>query len=374
VRVLHVASGDVWGGAEQVVAMLLSGARDVGVSGEALLFNEGRLAETLRGLGVAVHVIPERKHSFLELVLRVRRWMRWRGIDVVHAHRYKETFAAVLARRVGTGLVVTVHGLQPRAQLGGKALLLNWSSLLAARLSGARLVGVSQELTDRIATRLGRQAVVHIPNPMPAVCSSGGDPDLRSRLGWDQRRPVVGFVGRLEDVKGPQHFIDLAGRSRGDTGFVLIGSGSLEGVLAARVEAERLSKRVAFLGEVADATSYLRQLDVLVLPSRHEGLPLILLEAAACRTPVVAFNVGGVSEVLDNSPAARLVTAGDASALQNAVEVILEDREEVRKEAAKWGRVVESRYNPTGVLTAYAAVYHLAARQSHLLGDPRASP
>lgn len=351
-----------------MVAILLAGSRDTpNIRGEALLFNEGRLADTLRSIDVPVHVIPENGRSFGLLVLEVRRWLRGKAIDVVHAHRYKEILLTVLARRPRqAGLIVTVHGLQPRVQLTANDFLLNWTAFLAARLTGARFVAVSKELTERLAARIGRQCVVHIPNPVPPLPAVEGQPDLHSILEWDPRRRIVGFVGRLEHVKGPDVFIDLAARCRGNVGFVLIGSGALKGHLAARVAAEGLVDRVAFLGEVPDATAYLRQLDLLVLSSRDEGLPLILLEAAACQVPVVAFNVGGVSEVLDGSRAARLVAPGDIGGLQRAVSDLLEDREEIEGEAAKWAGSVRARFTVTRTLAAYAALYEVAAGQASL--------
>jgi glycosyltransferase involved in cell wall biosynthesis len=360
-RVLHLASGDAWGGAERVIAMLLADSRGSrNIESEAVLFNEGRLAETLRGLGVPVHVISEKEHSFPGLIRQVRRLLKNRDIQVIHAHRYKESLAAVLAARSRRlRLVITVHGLQPPGQLTAKDFLLNWVSFFAARLAGARFVGVSEELANRIAARLGRKCVVHIPNPMPAVSALGDGPSLRSRLGWDPDRAVVGFVGRLEHVKGPDCFIDLATRCRGSAGFVLVGGGKLEGELLARVASDGLSDRVALLGETADATAYLREFDVLVLPSRHEGLPLVLLEAAACEVPVVAFDVGGVAEVVDGSSAARLIKPGDVDGLREAVEALLKDREGSRREAARWGNAVRARFDPTRTFAAYAAVYGL---------------
>jgi glycosyltransferase involved in cell wall biosynthesis len=146
---------------------------------------------------------------------------------------------------------------------------------------------------------LGPECVANTPNPIPVVRSGIETADLRQRFGWKPSRAVVGFIGRLEQVKGPNRFLDLAARYPGDAGFVLIGPGSLERALRKRVMTEGLAERVAFMGEVPETTGYLSQFDVLALPSRHEGFPMVLLEAAACGVPLVAFDVGGVAEVLD---------------------------------------------------------------------------
>src|SRR5262245_3299103 len=254
-KIVHVASGDTWGGAERVLALLMEGfLAQQTLRVEALLFNEGRLAETLRAVGARVDVIDESRHSLRELTLATRRWLSDAQADVVHAHRYKEIVAAVLALAPARGrLVVTVHGLEPRAQLTRAKLACVWGSLLAARCAGARFVAVSRELAQRLQRTLGLKSVVNIPNPMPELRTGNSFPNLRARLGWSPSRPVVGFVGRLERVKGPDRFLDLAAHYCGDAGFVLIGTGSLERELRDRVAVQGLTDRIAFLGEVPEA-------------------------------------------------------------------------------------------------------------------------
>jgi len=366
-KIVHIASGDGWGGAEQVVALLAEGTSTLpGFSVEALLFNEGRLADVLRKDGVPVHIIPESEHSFLKLVLATRRWLENRQPDVVHAHRYKEILAAALAVRPSRrGFVITLHGLEPSTQIAPTQMVLIWTTLIVARLVGARFVAVSDELARRLRRVMGRARVTQIRNPMPTVGDAEAAPDVRRRFGWDSSRPLVGFVGRLEHVKGPDVFLDISARAQTDAGFVLIGGGSLEPELVARVAAGRLANRVAFLGEAPNAAAYIRQFDVLALPSRHEGLPLVLLEAAASEVPVVAFDVGGVREVLDQGGAAvRLIPPGNVDAFRLALEEVLRDREPARRDARRWAESVRSRFNLATITARYGDVYRIAARRA----------
>src|SRR4029453_12070520 len=162
----------------------------------------------------------------------------------------------------------------PSQQLARHRAALIWGTLIAGRLAGAELVTVSGELMRRLRRLLGSRRVVHIPNPMPPPRPDGQAPDLRRRFGWDAAQSLVGFVGRLEHVKGPDIFVQIAAGCQTDAAFVFAGDGSLAGEVAKRVTAAGLAKRVVFLGEVPDATPYIRQFDVLAIPSRHEGLPL----------------------------------------------------------------------------------------------------
>lgn len=361
-KVVHLASGDAWGGAERVLVLLVGGLvaqRDFQV--EALLFNEGRLAEALRALGIRVHLIAETENSLPRLALATRRWLRAAHADVVHAHRYKEMLLAAFAlppkRR---GLVVTVHGLEPGFRLTRRQLIRVWGSLFGARLAGAQFVAVSKELAERLGRRLGRRSVVNIPNPMRTVPAGKSVPDLRGVLGWSPSRTVIGFVGRLESVKGPDRFVDLAARHRGDAGFVFIGTGSFERELRGLVAAKGLADRVGFIGEVDDAMGYIRQLDLLALPSRHEGFPMVLLEAAACEIPAIAFDVGGVREVLADAPPTWLTEAGRMDKFRDKMEEVLEKREQTRIATVHWASSVRARFGLARVVTAYEAVYRAA--------------
>lgn len=360
---MHLASGDAWGGAERVLVLLVEGLlAQQEFLVEALLFNEGQLAEALRALGARVHVIAEAEHSFPGLTVATRRWLADARADVVHAHRYKEIWTAVLAlapRR--KGLVVTVHGLEPRVQLTRSQQFRVWGSLLAARFAGARFVAVSRELAQRLQRRLGAGSVANIPNPMPAVRNVADVPDLRGHLGWSPSRPVVGYVGRLEPVKGPDHFVEVAAHYRGEAGFVLIGTGSVERDLRGRVAAQGLSDRIAFMGQVPEATGYLRQFDLLALPSRHEGFPMVLLEAAACEVPVVAFDVGGVREVLEGAPPTWLIESGQVDKFGETMAKVLRNPAQSRIAAAHWASSVRARFSRAAVLTAYGSVYSAAA-------------
>jgi glycosyltransferase involved in cell wall biosynthesis len=202
--------------------------------------------------------------------------------------------------------------------------------------------------------------VVRIPNPVPALPATNA-PDLRRALGWPSDRPLVVFAGRLEEVKGPDLFLEIAAAGDARPGFVLIGSGSMEAGLRGRAGALGLGDRVAFLGAVPDAMAYLLQADVLALPSRHEGMPMVVLEAAACLVPVVGFDVGGITELLDGGRAARRVPPGDVSGFRRALDEILRDRSAIADDLRRWADAIRARYGLEATTAAYLGL---------LLGSP----
>lgn len=113
----------------------------------------------------------------------------------------------------------------------------------------------------------------------------------------------------------------------------LVGDGPLKEEVENAVSANNLNDKVSFYGFVNDPLTYIEAADVLVLPSIIEGLPGVILEAMICKTPVVAFNVGGISEIL-NENTGSLISKGDNLSFTNAILEALHNKNTEQTEAA----------------------------------------
>jgi glycosyltransferase involved in cell wall biosynthesis len=135
----------------------------------------------------------------------------------------------------------------------------------------------------------------------------------------------------------------------------LVGEGDQREELEARVR-ENGFGRIHLLGHREDMGDVLRAIDVLVMPSRHEGLPLVLLEAMAAGRPVVATAVGGIPEVVENGWSALLVPPESVETLTRATRATLTDP--LRAEAlAKTAQQVVARYTAQRMAAQMIAVY-----------------
>ena len=228
--------------------------------------------------------------------------------------------AAALARAAGLPVVMKVHGsdllVTHTARVG----------IVSEAVKGVDgVIAVSEDLARR-AVELGAdpQRVRVVYSGVDATVFRPGDRgEARRRLGLDPEAPVVLFVGNLVPVKGLDVLVEacaqLAGRGV-RFGLYLVGQGAQRGALERQVAERGLAAHVRFVGPVANALlpDWYRAADVFVLPSRSEGVPNVLLEAAACGTRFVATRVGGVPEVAEWGDG-QLVPPGDAAALADAV-------------------------------------------------------
>jgi glycosyltransferase involved in cell wall biosynthesis len=142
--------------------------------------------------------------------------------------------------------------------------------------------------------------------------------------------PVVSVIGRLSPEKGQDVFLEacrLAAQKDCEFVGVLVGEGPWEHELRARAKAMGLESRVRFVGHRQDVASVYAASDVIVIPSRSEGLPNVLLEAMASGKPVVATRVGGIPEVLSDEINGRLIPPEDPVRLGDVIAALLADRQ-----------------------------------------------
>lgn len=299
--VLHIASGDLWAGAEVQLYMLARAQRQLGADVRVALLNPGTLADRLTAEGIPVHLFPEATTSAPRLLWQLFRLVRKTRPSVVHTHRLKENLLGGLAawlNRVPS--VRTQHGA-PEFHYGWR----QWHKKLLH--AADRLVGLHlQSRVIAVTPELGGKLRAQFPLPHITVIENGIDPDAFTRFppGQDflpafasaERR--VGIVGRLVPVKRVDLFIETArllarDPALQDVEFFVIGDGPLRATLQGK--AQDLQNRLHFLGALETVHPYIEALDVLVMCSDHEGLPMTLLEAMALGTPVVGHETGGIA-------------------------------------------------------------------------------
>jgi glycosyltransferase involved in cell wall biosynthesis len=260
-------------------------------------------------------------------LLRLRRLLARHAPDVVHAHGQRAGALTVLAL-VGTrrpqrpATVVTVHNAAPPGVVSGavyRAL-----ELLTAQLADAVLC-VSPDLADRMRRAGARDvSLAVVPAPLAVPPSADATGRARADIGAGGR-PIVLAVGRLAPQKGFDVLIEamtILARRDPTPALVIAGDGPLAGQLADRSRAAGIDVR--FLGQRADVPALLAAADVVAVPSRWEGQPLIVQEALRAGRPLVASRAGGIP-CLTGEDAALLVPPGDPAALASAVGALLDD-------------------------------------------------
>jgi len=330
-RVVHVASGRLFGGIEQ---MLVTMARCRGVTADVdvafAVAAPGRLDQELRATGAEIHALGDVRLSRPASVIQARSRLR-RLLDeqppaaiVCHAPWAFALFAPV-GRRRGVPLVCWQHD-----RASGRSLVERW-----ARATPADLVICNSKWTSRTAAALQpgvSVAVIHPPVTVPE-CPPDTRAHLRRALFTDPADVVILSASRLEPWKGHLTLLRALGRIPQTRAWTLWIAGAAQRpheeryVAALRQEVRRLGleSRVRFLGERRDVPMLMSAVDLFCQPNEGpEPFGVVFAEALLAGVPVVTTNLGGAPEIVAES-CGRLVPAGDLEALANSLRELVGD-------------------------------------------------
>ncbi len=155
----------------------------------------------------------------------------------------------------------------------------------------------------------------------------------RRALGLGQKEAVIGFVGWLLPIKGPEYLLeamDDVWPDHPEASLVMVGKGDLDVDLRAAARRKNVNGKVKFLGWRQDIDELMPLFDVLVLPSLNEGMGRVLVEAMAAGKPVVASRVGGIPDLVQDGKTGYLVPPADAKALAGAILKLLNNRDQAK--------------------------------------------
>jgi glycosyltransferase involved in cell wall biosynthesis len=365
IKVLHLVRGLQVGGLEKLVLEMCrhaQGRADVRMAVCGLVPGDG-LAEVDRYAGVRTLALPRsyekaRLGAFEDLV----RLLRAQRPDVLHTHNFvAQLHGAPAARLAAVPVnVCTKHG---------REMVKLWGRLGAAGMvwrMADLIVPVSEDVRRRMmdAYRIDPDKLRIILNGIDTDAYrplSGPRGEARLRLLGCDGPLLIGSVCRMVVYKGIDTLLGAFAavrREEPEARLVLVGDGPDLGRFQAHARALGLGESVRFLGSRNDVRDIYPLLDVLVLASYQEGIPLTPLEAAACGVPVVATAVGGLPQVLDDGAAGLLAPPKDAGALARAIMSLHRQPDLAARLAAAGRRRVEEVFSLERMTSDYVALYH----------------
>lgn len=306
-----------------------------GLSGEGPpLDYANRLGTRLKIIHHLVRPI-EPVHDFLALLVMLRR-LRHSQPDIIHLHSAKAgvlgRIAAKLARSKAK-VIYTPHG-HLFSGYGGESAskLFGWIEKRLASYADA-IVGLTpDEVREFLEHGAGKkEQFCVIPSGVeldPYLQSDESRNAIRKELAIPEEAPVVGFIGRFAEVKGPDQALEVMAKVQElvpAVHFLFVGDGEMRPALEAQTKKLGLDGNIHWTGWRNDVPQLMKAMDLFLLTSRNEGQGRVLVEAMATGLPVVAMATGGVSEVVVNGETGILTAAGDVTASAESVVALLQD-------------------------------------------------
>lgn len=347
-RILQILHNRKFGGAEQHLVQLCTGLRAAGHEIEAAVPRGSWVWQRLEEAGFALHDFDFRAHYDLPALLRLLVLIKRRDYDLVHTHLVRAAFYGRLACRMSdTPMVSSVHDM------------LTWKNYPRDR----QLVAVSEAVKGNLVAHGFGASRIKVLFPGARDCDLGAAraavrETTRRGLGLARDDVALFMIGRVAEVKG--HDIALAAlrQLRGQMGRPLrLFFAGQETEWGTALHSSETGALATWLGRRDDVPQLLAAADIILQPSRSEGLPLALMEAASAGCAMVASRVGGVPEVIEDGCSGLLVPPEDAAALADAVARLAGDPAfaEALGRAAREG--FEARFSIDTMIQATLEVY-----------------
>jgi glycosyltransferase involved in cell wall biosynthesis len=346
-------------GAEHVLTMILARLDARAFAPVVVCPQAGALAKMVTDLGVPVETIAgldarftwrvghllRYARSFIQVMRQLRRKVTTIKPDLIHANSIRAGLVATAAT-FGSGVSVVwhLHDLLPRHPLSTAI------RILASISRRTRMIAVSEAVAGNFCGRFSGSLKDRVTVILNAIdldkfhLNKTGSAAIRAELGLTQDDFVLGIIGQLTPRKGQLELIDAFSQAAVSQATLLIvgaalfnRDGDYAQRLAAEAKARGVADRVRMLGPRSDINAIMQTLDLLVVNSSAEPFGLVILEAMACGTPVLAAAVDGIPEIVEHGKNGWLVPPRDKRLLADAI-AHLSREPELRARLAATGR------------------------------------
>jgi glycosyltransferase involved in cell wall biosynthesis len=359
-NILHLIETSGPGGAEKMLINLVESLVPGDYTSIIGLMKDGWLSRILSDLGYETLILPHTRSIDFEFARNLISVIKRKNIDVLHAHEFAMNVYGSMASAVtGVPIVTTVHG----KNYYGERLRRRLAYRFVSRQS--KMVAVSNDIADYLMKTIGICAknimTIHNGVRIDGFRKDGSARNrIREMLGLSDDQPLLGTVGNLYPVKGHIYLIKaiaIIKKIVPDVKTVIAGRGELLDRLKEEVSGLGLEKNIEFLGYREDIPQLLQAMDIFILPSLSEGTPLSILEAMASQKPVVATDVGGLSEIVEDGETGFLVPSEDPESLAEKILFILKNRELSEKMAMEARKKVVEEYDLNNMVKRYVHLY-----------------
>lgn len=360
VKVLQLISSGGYYGAENMLLNLCASQQKAGCQNSLMLFYNVHAPnvefyERARRRGLSVRMVHCQGRADWRAVRQIEECIQDDGIELLHTHGYKaDLYGYVAARRSGKPIVATCHNW-----VGGTAALGIYNHL--DRMALKRFQGLAA-VSDSVAQRLLNSGVA--PKKIRTIANGiDVEPFQRARplpvFDFDGNK-VVGMVARLDLQKGFEYLLRAARELCGAfpaLKVVIVGDGPDRHAIENMVQRFGLQSNVILAGQHSDMPRIYAAMDLFVLPSLNEGLPMTILEAMAASRPVIATSVGAVPKVIKDGETGLLIDPGDVNGLRNALVRLLTDSDLCRRLGCAGHDWVSRNYTSEAMALKYRQMY-----------------
>lgn len=362
-RILHLTTGSKIAGAEK---LLIGIAREYDKSRFELLFctlkKRGNLHDEIEKLGQKCYSLEYSNVFCLPMaILRLAQIIKRNKIDILHTHLFHASAIGQFVARFNNRVIpVMTRHYSNVLHLYGTALqrFLDRRSSSWARHIIAISAGVRKTLVDLERVKPEKITVIHNGVEMPDCTSDKVSASrIRNEFFIREDEKVVGAVGSLHPRKGHCYLIEAISKSNSNIKLMIVGEGALKTELKRLSEELGIKDRVIFTGYRRDTNDLISSMDIVVHPSIEEGFGIAILEAMALGKIVVATDVGGIPEIINNGETGILVPCANADILAKTLSFLIKKPDLSKAISEKGKKSVERHFSIVKMVRGYENLY-----------------
>ncbi len=335
----------------------------------------GRLVKEFENIGVKIEKFVTISKFDLYEALYLYHMIKVNKIDIVQTHGLRfDFFGGIAAMLANVPHIITRHvAISQHLISNFRKKLYVFFDNIAIKFA-TKVVTVSKTVGNDLIVNQGivRSKIVTILNgvDLERFCKDNSTRSaMREELGADDKKQIVGMIAQLSYWKGIPYFLKAIPailRKCPNTRFLIVGDGPERENLEIMAKREGISSYVIFAGFRSrnDIPEIISAIDISVLSSLREGLPLALLESMAMSKPVVATDVGGVSEIVQDEKTGFLIPPRDSDALSDAIIKLLKDKEKANKFGRAGRKYVEQSFSLELMIKKYENLYTQIANKN----------
>jgi len=351
-NVVHINSERHWGGGEVQTYYLIKGLRDKGIKNTLVAQPNSPLAVNASKDGITIKEIPMKGEWDIIAILKIRQLLRRIQPDILHLHTaHAHTIGLVAGRLAKVKKILVTRRMDFPIEGFISRLRYNKTDKIVAISQAVKGVliesGIHEDKITVIHSTIDRNF-----SPLKS--------NLREELDLAVDTPLLGTAARLVERKGHCYLFEAlakASKRFPHAKLLVAGEGPLEERLKNLAKTLGLENQIIFLGFRHDIAEILSALDMFVLASVKEGLGVSLLEAGSYGVPIVATNVGGIPEIVQDGVTGFLVPPRDSEALAEKIIHVLDHPQEARKMGENAREKIKNHFSVQDMAKSYTRLY-----------------
>ncbi len=374
IKILYVITQNHWGGAQKYIYDLATNLPDsfeIHVAIGAKSKNESAgLIEKIKNSNykITLHQIDNLIRSIcpkkdIAAIKDLRDLYKKLKPDIVHLNSSKASVIGSLAKLENTKIVYTAHGWvfnEPMPKI--KKSIYKMAEKHSASKKDLIITLSDKEYNQAIKIlKIKKEKLqkIHIGVPEKKLLSKT---EAKQKLKLDKNKKLIfGTIANFYHTKGYDLLLKALKKEKNnlkDAQFLFIGDGPKKNEVEKYIEKNNLKNLVTITGFVNDASSFIKAFDFFVLPSRKEGLPYTILESMVAKVPIIATNVGGNSEIIENKKTGLLIPPESINDLSQAILFAYKNKEQMEKMATTLYNAKKENYSLVKMLDTTVQSYY----------------